>query len=81
MKSEPTMPAARCRPRNPSQSVAAVVGTEKPDVGAEQHHPLEADVEHAGTLGDRLAERGEHQRHAGEDPARDQRWSEDSVLI
>src|SRR5262249_40628654 len=40
----------------------AVVGAEEPEVGAEQHHPLEADVEYAGALRDRLAERREHER-------------------
>ena len=44
----------------------AVVGAEEAGVGAEQHHPLEPDVEHACPLRDRLAERREHQRHAGE---------------
>jgi hypothetical protein len=47
----------------------AVVRAEKACVGAHQHHPFEADVQHAGALGDRLPERREHQRHAGEQPA------------
>ena len=42
-------------------------------VGAEQHHPFDADVEHAGLLRHLLAEPGQQQRHAGRDRARDQR--------
>ena len=53
--------------------VTAVVRADEARVGADQHHPLEADVQHAGALGDRLAERGEHQRHAGEQPPGDRR--------
>ena len=49
---------------------AGRVGDHEADVGAEEHHALEADVEHAGLLGDGLAERREQQRHAGEDGAR-----------
>ena len=59
----------------------AVVGPEEADVGADEHHPLEADVEHAGALRDRLAERGEHQRHAGEQAARDHARPEHVVRI
>ena len=45
-------------------------------VSAEQHHPLDADVEHTGLLGDLLAEPRQQQRHAGRDRARDQRDQE-----
>ena len=37
--------------------VAAVVGGDEAGVRAHQHHPLEADVEHAAALGHELAER------------------------
>ena len=47
------------------------------EVGAEQHHPLEADVQHACPLGDGLAEGGEHQRQAGEQAAGDDARPED----
>jgi hypothetical protein len=58
---------------SPSQTPlrVPVVGAEEAGVRAEQHHPLEADVEHAGALGDRLADRREHERHAGHEAARD----------
>ena len=70
MKSEPTIAAADAG-EEPEPDRVAVIGAEEAAVGAEQHHPLEPDVEHAGALGDRLAERGEHERHAGEQAARD----------
>jgi hypothetical protein len=47
----------------------AVVRAEEADVRSHEHHPLQADVEYTGALGDRLAERREHQRHAGEKPS------------
>ena len=50
----------------------AVVGADEAHVRAHEHHPLEPEVEHPGTLRDRLAERGEHQRHARDDAARDE---------
>ena len=50
-----------------------MVGGDEAGVRADQHHPLEADVEHARALGDELAERREHERHAGEDRAGDER--------
>ncbi len=39
--------------------VAAVVGGDEARVGTHQHHPLEADVEHAAALRHELAEAGE----------------------
>ena len=59
--------------QEPQPRRVAVVGAEEAEVGAEQHHPLEAEVEHAGALGDRLAERREHQRQPREQAAGDQR--------
>ena len=61
----PAMMAAR----NPT-TTSRPVGDHEAPVGAEEHHALEADVEEAGLLRDRLAERCEQQRHAGEDRAR-----------
>ena len=55
---------------------AAVVGGHEADVGSEEHHPLEADVQHARALGDHLAQRGQEQRHAGQDAAGDERGEE-----
>jgi hypothetical protein len=39
----------------------------KADRGAEQHHPLDSEVEHPGTLRQELAERRVEQRRAVED--------------
>ena len=55
----------------------AVVGTQETEVRAEEHHPLQADVEHAGPFRDRLAERGEHERHSVEEPAGERGRPED----
>ena len=55
---------------------AGVESGDEADVAAEEHHPLEADVQHAGPLRDRLAEPGEQQRHAGEETARKERRQE-----
>ena len=66
----PAMPAA-----NPSQ-IECSRRRRRTRSRRRQHHALEADVEHAGALGDRLAERGEHQRHAGDEPARYERGQE-----
>ena len=41
-----------------------LVGRDEAAIGAEQHHALDADVEHAGLLRDLLAEAGQQQRHA-----------------
>ena len=48
----------------------AVIGADEADVGAEQHHALQPDVEHAGPLGDGLTQGGEHERKPGEQAAR-----------
>ena len=49
-----------------------VIGAEESDVGTQQHHAFQPQVEHAGALGDRLAERREHQRQPRKQPAGDQ---------
>ena len=54
-----------------------VVGAEEAEVRPEQHHSLEADVQHAGPFGDRLAERCEHERHAREEAAGERGRPED----
>ena len=53
--------------------VVAVVGRDEARVGADQHHPLEADVENAGALRHELAEPREEERDADEQRAREER--------
>ena len=65
--SAPTIPG---RPR---------VGGVRPADGAEQHHALDAEVEHAGALGEHLAQRGEEDRRAVEH-RRGQRDDEQAVV-
>ena len=57
----------------PDRRRVQVVGADEAEVGTEQHHALEAEVEDAGTLGDRLAESGEHQRQSRQQSAHDER--------
>ncbi len=42
-----------------------------PDCRAEQHHPLDAEVQHSGTLGEELAQGGKEQRRSVEDGLRE----------
>ena len=52
--------------------IVAVVGRDEARVGADQHHPLEADVENAGALRHELAEPREEERDADEKRAREE---------
>src|SRR5204863_8484907 len=61
-------PGAKAEPRG-----VAVVGADEADVRAHEHHPLEPEVEHAGALRDRLADRREHQWDARDDATGDPR--------
>ena len=45
-----------------ARRAADVLDAEKADHRAHQHHPLDAEVEHAGSLREQLAERGEEER-------------------
>ena len=44
---------------------AGVIGGDEARIGAEEHHPFDADIEHPGLLRDLLAEPGQQQGHAG----------------
>ena len=48
----------------PPGATPGLVHRQEPDDGADQHHPLDAEVDDAGPLGHDLAERGEEERGA-----------------
>jgi hypothetical protein len=62
---------ARRRPREhcpeDARPRAVVIGEEGGAPGAEDHHPLETDVDHAGPLGPQTAEAGQGDRHGQPD--------------
>ena len=68
--SAPSAPAAiaasSATRQHPPAGPAHLVGGVRPGDGADQHHPLDAEVEHAGALGEHLAERGVEDRRAVE---------------
>ena len=51
---------------------ARVLGRDETGIGADQHHALDADVEHPRLFRDLFAEPGQQQRHAGGDGAEEQ---------
>jgi hypothetical protein len=61
------MPPAESRPEGFCQY------RDEAAIGAEKHHALDADVDHAGLFGDLLAEASQQQRHAGRNGAEQQR--------
>ena len=74
-------------PRAPNRDAAHEGGHPAPLVagepgppGAEDHHPLEADVDHAGPLGEEPAQRGEADRHGEQQRRRHRRRRRQGVL-
>ena len=65
-------PAEEAEPQRPG-----IERADEADIGADQHHALDADVEHAGLLRHLLAEAGQQQRDARGDGAEQQRGEED----
>ena len=68
--------APRRRPRRGSATPAGPptsLHDEEAHHGADEHHPLDAEVEHARALGEQLAERGEEERRAVGDRRRERR--------
>ena len=65
----------RDRQRHARRSADVLDGTEADD-RADEHHPLDAEVEHAGALGEQLAERGEEERR----PVGDRRGEDDTTM-
>ncbi len=57
---------AMARPTQGSISVPIL----KPDQGAKEHHPLDAEVDDPGTLGEQLSDGGQQQHRAGGDASR-----------
>ena len=64
MTSDTSIPAT-APASEPSHRSPVACATTKPDEGAREHHALEAHVEDARLLRDRLAQAGEEERHAG----------------
>ena len=60
-------PPQSAAPTTPTSVESVSVGDGEAGRGADDHHPLEAEIEHAGALGDDLADRGEQQRRRRRD--------------
>ena len=69
---QPGERAGRQRREDADEEVAAEIGRREADHGAEQHDPLDAEIEDAGALIDRLAERGKEQRRRDADHRREE---------
>ncbi len=64
----------------PQEPGAEQVGSEDPEEGADQHHALEPDVDHAAALGQDAAHRGEDQRRGEPEHAGRQRGPHEDAI-
>jgi hypothetical protein len=71
--------ARQHRDAEPDPRIAGRGSDREAGDGADQHHPLDAQVEHAGSFGEDLADRGEQQDRAARNPGREDQRQVDHV--